>query len=132
MNNTFKVISYEYIIWLYPFEQKVNGIKSSKSIMVVTNDGKTSNIVTVPAITKGRMEMFDEIFNTIANKNDGKQTPMRQVHPIFIAQHACGCCCRGCLERVHHIPKNRKLTKEEIDYIVQVLMTWIKRELKSS
>lgn len=70
MNNTFKVISYEYIIWLYPFEQKVNGIKSSKSIMVVTNDGKTSNIVTVPAITKGRMEMFDEIFNTIANKND--------------------------------------------------------------
>lgn len=70
MNNTFKVISYEDVIWLYPFEQKVNGIKSSKSIMVVTNDGKTSNIVTVPAITKGRMEMFDEIFNTIANKND--------------------------------------------------------------
>ena len=70
MNNTFKVISYEDIIWLYPFEQRVNGIKSSKSIMVVTNDGKTSNIVTVPAITKGRMEMFDEIFNTIANKND--------------------------------------------------------------
>lgn len=70
MNNTFKVISYEDIIWLYPFEQRVNGIKSSKSIMVVTNDGKTSNIVTVPTITKGRMEMFDEIFNTIANKND--------------------------------------------------------------
>lgn len=29
-------------------------------------------------------------------KNDGKQTPMRG-HPVFIAQHATGCCCRGCL-----------------------------------
>ena len=26
--------------------------------------------------------------------NDGKQTPMRG-HPVFIAQHACACCCRG-------------------------------------
>ena len=28
-------------------------------------------------------------------KNDGKQTPMRG-HPVFIAQHATACCCRGC------------------------------------
>ena len=26
--------------------------------------------------------------------NDGKQTPMRG-HPVFLAQHATGCCCRG-------------------------------------
>ena len=50
-------------------------------------------------------------------KNDGKQTPMRQVHPVFIAQHATGCCCRGCLERIHHISKSHELTKDEIDYI---------------
>ena len=61
--------------------------------------------------------------------NDGKQTPMRQVHPVFIAQHACGCCCRGCLERIHHIPKNRELSANEIDYIVEVIMNWIKREI---
>ena len=60
--------------------------------------------------------------------NDGKQTPMRG-HPVFIAQHACGCCCRGCLERIHHIPKNKELSKSEIDYIVEVIMTWIKREI---
>ena len=30
--------------------------------------------------------------------NDGKQTPMRG-HPVFIAQHACACCCRGCLHK---------------------------------
>lgn len=65
-------------------------------------------------------------------KNDGKQTPMRQVHPVFIAEHACGCCCRGCLERIHHIPKGRELSFQEIDYIIKVLMTWIIREIKSS
>ena len=61
-------------------------------------------------------------------KNDGKQTPMKQVHPVFIAQHACGCCCRGCLEKWHHIPKGRELNQNEIDYIVLLLMSWIKRE----
>ena len=65
----------------------------------------------------------------IANpRNDGKQTPMRQVHPVFIAQHACACCCRGCLEKWHHIPKGRELSNEEVDYIVKVLIEWIKRE----
>ena len=27
--------------------------------------------------------------------NDGAQTPMKN-HPVFIAQHATGTCCRGC------------------------------------
>ena len=38
-------------------------------------------------------------------ENDGKQTPMRQVHPVFIAQHATGTCCRKCLMKIYHIPK---------------------------
>lgn len=58
--------------------------------------------------------------------NDGKQTPMRHgTSPVFIAQHATGCCCRGCLEKWHHIPKGRALTKEEQEYVVDVLMHWI-------
>ena len=60
--------------------------------------------------------------------NDGKQTPMKG-HPVFIAQHACGCCCRGCLEKWHHIPKDRNLTDEEINYIVNLLMMWIQKEM---
>lgn len=59
--------------------------------------------------------------------NDGKQTPMKG-HPVFIAQHACGCCCRGCLEKWHKIPKNRELTNDEVDYIVSLLMKWLKLE----
>lgn len=63
--------------------------------------------------------------------NDGKQTPMKG-HPVFIAQHACACCCRGCLEKWHKIPKNKNLTSKEIDYIVNLLMLWIKKEYENN
>lgn len=63
-------------------------------------------------------------------KNDGKQTPMKQIHPVFIAQHACACCCRSCLQKWHHIPKGKELTNNEINYIVTLLLEWIKRECK--
>jgi hypothetical protein len=56
--------------------------------------------------------------------NDGKQTPMRN-HPIFIAQHATGTCCRSCLEKWHAIPKGRQLTAEEKRYVLDVLRHWL-------
>lgn len=56
--------------------------------------------------------------------NDGKQTPMRG-HPVFVAQHATGCCCRGCLRKWHGIPQGRALTEEEIDVVVAVLLGWM-------
>ena len=59
--------------------------------------------------------------------NDGKQTPMRG-HPVFIAQHATATCCRGCLEKWHKIPKGRVLTEREQEYVVNVIMEWIKRQ----
>ena len=60
--------------------------------------------------------------------HDGKQTPMKG-HPVFIAEHATATCCRNCLYKWHHIPKNKELTNEEQDYIVQVIMTWIQKEI---
>ncbi|MCR5825938.1 MAG: ATP-dependent RecD-like DNA helicase [Oscillospiraceae bacterium] len=62
--------------------------------------------------------------------NDGKQTPMRG-HPVFVAQHATGTCCRSCLEKWHGIPKNRALTDAEQQYAVDVILRWIARELQS-
>ena len=53
---------------------------------------------------------------------------MRQVHPVFIAQHATGCCCRGCLEKWHHISKNKELSDNEVNYIVTLIMEWIKND----
>ena len=81
---------------------------------------------------KIRSDARDLITKRIAPKNlnnDGKQTPMRQVHPVFIAQHATGCCCRGCLEKIHDIKKGHGLSNEEIDYVVNVIMMWIQREM---
>jgi len=60
--------------------------------------------------------------------NDGKQTPMRN-HPVFIAQHATGTCCRKCLEKWHQIEKGKELTEEQVNYIVAVLRYWLKRAM---
>ena len=60
--------------------------------------------------------------------NDGKQTP-RRGHPVFIAQHACACCCRGSLNKWYHVPIGRELTEDEQKRIVRLLMAWIERQL---
>ncbi len=59
--------------------------------------------------------------------NDGQQTPFKG-HPVFVAQHATACCCRGCLEKWHRIPCGRALTPEEIDYVIRVLAHWLEHE----
>ncbi len=61
--------------------------------------------------------------------NDGKQTPMKG-HPVFIGQHATATCCRGCLEKWHHIPAGRELTEAQQEYVVEVLMEWIGRQME--
>jgi exodeoxyribonuclease V alpha subunit len=59
--------------------------------------------------------------------NDGKQTPTHG-HPVFPAQHACACCCRGCLQKWHKIEKNRQLTNNEINVIVDLILAWLHKE----
>ena len=97
-------------------------------------NSKMKEYVRDKGYVKIESDAYDLINNRIAPKdikNDGKQTPMKQVHPVFIAQHATGTCCRGCLERIHHIEKNRELNTEQIDYIVKIIMMWIKNEMES-
>lgn len=60
--------------------------------------------------------------------NDGKQTPYRG-HPVFVAQHATACCCRGCLHKWHRIPAGRALTDEEAAYVLAVLERWLREQL---
>ncbi|MBR2024611.1 MAG: DUF4186 domain-containing protein [Clostridia bacterium] len=59
--------------------------------------------------------------------NDGEQTPMKG-HPVFIAQHACACCCRGCLNKWYKVKKDVELAKVQQEKIVNLLMSWIERE----
>ena len=61
-------------------------------------------------------------------EKDGQQTPFRG-HPVFVAQHATACCCRGCLEKWHRIPKGHALSIDEQTYILNVLKGWLLEEL---
>lgn len=57
--------------------------------------------------------------------HDGRQTPMRG-HVVFVAQHATGCCCRGCLAKWHGIPRRRALTEPEVEAVVKLLCDWLR------
>ena len=88
-------------------------------------------------IDKNGMEKIKEhAYDFIRNKlapqypeNDGSQTPTKN-HPVFIAQHATGTCCRGCLEKWHKIPKGVELTDNQVNYVVALIMEWIVRNYK--
>ncbi|ASC72577.1 hypothetical protein XM38_035350 [Halomicronema hongdechloris C2206] len=58
---------------------------------------------------------------------DGRQTPWRG-HPVFIAQHATGTCCRRCLSRWHGIPPGQALTSTQQQYILRVIEAWLRRQ----
>ena len=60
--------------------------------------------------------------------NDGSQTPMKG-HPVFIAQHATGTCCRSCLKKWHRIGPGKAFTPSEQHYVTTLIMTWINRQL---
>ena len=83
----------------------------------------------VDTIEEHAREFIDKRLAPKEIKNDGKQTPMRG-HPVFIAEHATATCCRGCLNKWHKIPKNIELSEEQKAYIVEVIMTWIKRQME--
>lgn len=94
-------------------------------------NSKMKEYVSLKGIDKIKSDAYDIINTRIKPKNpknDGKQTPMKQVHPVFIAQHATACCCRGCIEKWHKIPQNKELNNSEVDYLVNILMEWIKKE----
>ncbi len=78
----------------------------------------------LPAIEQHARDFVSERLAPARPKNDGKQTPMKN-HPVFIAQHATATCCRGCLEKWHGIKKGKKLSGQEIDDCVAVIMHWI-------
>ena len=116
-------------------EQLLDSLATSKFRSSFHLNSKMKDYVMEKGLNKIKLDAIDLIKKRVEPENpnnDGKQTPMKQVHPVFIAQHATGCCCRGCLEKIHHIKKGHKLSNEEIDYIVNVIMLWIQREIKNS
>ncbi|MFC1970053.1 DUF4186 family protein [Chloroflexota bacterium] len=60
---------------------------------------------------------------------DGYQTAREtspNVNIIHLAQHATASCCRTCIEYWHGIPKGRELNSDEIKYLTELAMLYIK------
>ena len=92
---------------------------------------KDKEYIIQKGIDKIESHAYDFLRKRLASSyipNDGKQTPMRG-HPVFIAQHATATCCRSCLYKWYKIPKGVNLSKKDIDYIVDVIIAWISKEM---
>lgn len=78
----------------------------------------------LPHVLKQAEEIIRKRVAPAVIANDGRQTPWRN-HPVFVAQHATGTCCRGCLSRIHEIEAGHPLTPEEMGYVLAVLERWL-------
>lgn len=63
------IIKYIDIDWIYPNITKTNGIKTAKSIILITKENKAYNISNLSNITRKSKEIYDEIWDTIVSKN---------------------------------------------------------------
>ena len=102
-------------------EQTLTRLKQSDFRAKFHLSKKDKEYISQKGMDKIRSHAEDFIRTRLAPKNpenDGKQTPMRG-HPVFVAQHACACCCRGCLNKWYKVPLK----------IVNLLMAWIESEI---
>lgn len=94
---------------------------------------KDKDYIKEKGMDKIREHAYDFINKRLSSKNisnDGKQTPMKG-HPVFIAQHATATCCRSCLYKWHGIPAGIELDDNKKDYIVNIILVWLDKELKN-
>ena len=111
-------------------EEKLASLSKSKfrsSFKLSDND---KEYIYTKGIDKIKEHAFDFVNKRLSSKvilNDGKQTPMKG-HPVFIAQHATGTCCRGCLYKWHKIKQNKQLSEQEVEYVVNIIMKWIEKQ----
>jgi len=68
--STFDVIPYKDMIWIYPYELRQYGMKTNQNLRVMTKDGKTHVVATLDGITKKSKDAFEEIYTTLAQKNE--------------------------------------------------------------
>ena len=111
--------------------QKLASLKKSKFRSKFHLTQKDRDYIATKGIETIKEHAFQFINSRVAPafpKNDGKQTPMKN-HPVFIAQHATATCCRGCISKWHAIEKGRALNDKEVEFIVALIMGWIKGQV---
>lgn len=82
----------------------------------------------LPHVMKQAGDLITQRLAPAEPKNDGRQTPWRN-HPVFVAQHATGTCCRGCLEKTYEITKGHALTPEEKQHVLAAIERWLTSQL---
>lgn len=115
---------------IYNYEYLYNKLKSSKFRASFSLDASDIEYLDKKGYEEIRRHAMDFIDKRLAEYNpekDGKQTPMRG-HPVFRAQHATATCCRGCMEKWHKIEKTHSLNDIEKDFVLNLIMYWLKRE----
>ena len=110
--------------------KKLNMSKFRSSFKLKKNDIEYINLKGMDVIKSHCIDFVNKRLSDVNTFIDGKQTPMRG-HPVFIAQHATGCCCRQCLYKWHKIKPNQPLGPRQKAYIVKVIMTWIEKEVNN-
>lgn len=109
---------------------KLNKLSRSRfrsSFSLSQSDKDYIESVGLETIKKHAYDFVDKRLSDPTTFKDGKQTPMKG-HPVFIAQHATACCCRGCLYKNHGIEPTHILTKTEKNFIVMLILTWISKK----
>jgi hypothetical protein len=81
----------------------------------------------LPLVTEHAREFVARRLAAAEPVNDGKQTPMRG-HPVFIAQHATGTCCRSCLQKWHGILAGHPLSKAEQEHVIAAIGRWLEQQ----
>ncbi|MBO5410437.1 MAG: DUF4186 domain-containing protein [Clostridia bacterium] len=115
-------------------EQALEKLKKSAFRSGFSLKEKDIEYINQKGIDTVRKHAEDIIRNRLAPAvipNDGRQTPMKG-HPVFIAQHACACCCRGCLEKWYKVPQGVQLTEIQQQKIVKLLLAWIENQISIS
>lgn len=83
---------------------------------------------TLPVVLEHGADFITKRLAPAHPARDGKQTPWKG-HPVFVAQHATGTCCRSCLEKWHHFSKGFQLTALQQRYVLAVIAGWLEHEL---
>lgn len=118
VNYTFGAIQKEmirHVYWHNKIDEKALQSARKKGLDQLTVDAEKRIIRCVSPASK-------DIFR------DGTQTPFTG-NVIYYAQHGTATCCRKCAEEWHGIPRDRTLTSDEIRYMVQLIMLYIKKRV---
>jgi hypothetical protein len=83
-------------------------------------------------------EWYKQLFERLGNSEFRSSFHLKQKDIDYInekgldtiRQHATATCCRECIRKWHKIQLGRELSQIQQEYLVDVIMTWIQREME--